>query len=203
MTPLLMNPNASAATTRAMLAIARRVLPELQGWTAPEGPAMITDAAALARAAALVAGAELPPVSGVIVSAFGDPGRAALAARLDCPVVGIGAEAAREAGRGGRRFAVVTTTPGLRAGIDALMGDYMGCYITPQDPLALMGDAAALDAALLEQIKRAAADGAEAAIIGGGPLGEAADRLSARAPIALIAPIPAAAAALKRRLAPG
>ncbi|KAA8607764.1 Asp/Glu racemase [Salipiger aestuarii] len=198
-----MNPNSSAATTRAMLAIARRILPELMGWTAPEGPEMITDADALARAAVRVGGADLPPVAGIIVSAFGDPGRAALAARLTCPVVGIGAEAARAAGQGGRRFAVVTTTPGLRAGIDALMGeagDYMGCYITPGDPRALMGDARALDAALLAQIRRAAAAGAKAAIIGGGPLGEAADRLADRSPIALVAPIPTAAAALKARL---
>lgn len=201
MRPLLMNPNSNVATTRAMLGIARRILPDLDGWTAPEGPGMITDAAALSHAATLVAGADLPAVSGIIVSAFGDPGRAGLAARLDCPVVGIGAEAARVAGQGGRSFAVVTTTPGLRAGIDALMGDYMGCYVTPGDPLALMGDAAALDAALLAQIRRAAADGAQAAIIGGGPLGEAADRLADQSPIALIAPIPAAAAALKAQLA--
>ncbi|WP_223870778.1 aspartate/glutamate racemase family protein [Salipiger aestuarii] len=56
MRPLLMNPNSSAATTRAMLAIARRILPELMGWTAPEGPEMITDADALARAAVRVGG---------------------------------------------------------------------------------------------------------------------------------------------------
>lgn len=207
MTPLLINPNSNAATTLAMLSIARRVLPEMNGWTAPVGPRMILDDAALAQAARVVGDAALPPASGVMVSAFGDPGRAALAARLDCPVVGIGAEAARAAGQGGRRFAVVTTTPGLRNSIDRLMrragGDYLGTYITDGDALALMGLPDALDAALHDGILRAADDGAEAAIIGGGPLGAAADRLMARSPIPLVAPIPEAAAALGRLMARG
>ena len=203
---LLMNPNSNAATTRAMVAIAGRVLPDVQGWTAPSGPQMIVTGPALATAADLVAQAALPVVRGVIVSAFGDPGRAALAGRLDCPVVGIGAAAAAEAGAGGRRFAVVTTTPGLEAAIDGLMraeggaGRYVGCHFATGDAQALMGDPDQLDAALLEAIGRAAGAGAEVAIIGGGPLGEAADRLAGRAPLPLVAPILAAASALRARL---
>ncbi|MDO6585076.1 aspartate/glutamate racemase family protein [Salipiger sp. 1_MG-2023] len=196
MTLYLMNPNSNAGTTQAMLGIARRVLPQLVGWTAPSGPGMIIDAPALERAGALVAAADLPGARGVIVSAFGDPGRGALAARLDCPVVGIGQAAAAAAGQGGRRFAVVTTTPGLKTQIDALMGDYVGCFLTQGDPLALMQDAGALDAALLDGIAAAARAGAQAAIIGGGPLGEAAERLAAHSPIPLVAPIRAAVEAL-------
>ncbi|WP_323772224.1 aspartate/glutamate racemase family protein [Antarctobacter sp.] len=201
MSVLLVNPNANTATTEAMLNIARQILPEIIGWTAPTGPQMIIDAAALEAAGRQVAEAQLPRVAGVIVSAFGDPGRAALAARLPCPVIGIGAASARVAA--GRRFAVATTTPGLAEAIDHMMtplGDYLGCYLSPDDPLALMAQPAQLDAALGAAILRAADEGAEVVIIGGGPLGEAAERLSATCPVPLISPIRAACAEMRDTL---
>ena len=200
---ILMNPNSNAATTQAMVAIARQILPGVEGWTAPRGPGMIVTEKALAAAAEEVASADLGDAAGVIVSAFGDPGMSALAARLDCPVVGIGACAAAEAGAGGRSFAVVTTTPGLEQSVNRLMrahagaGRYLGCFLTEGDPLRLMEDAGMLDRALLEGIGRAAGQGSAVAIIGGGPLGEAAERLADRSPIPLIAPIRAAARALR------
>ncbi|MGO4852926.1 aspartate/glutamate racemase family protein [Phaeovulum sp. W22_SRMD_FR3] len=196
---LLMNPNSSAATTETMVAIARRFLPDVTGWTAPSGPELLISMAYLTEAAALVAQADLPPaLRGVIVSAFGDPGRAALAARLNLPVVGIGQAAALAAAAGGRRYAVATHTPGLVTGIDALMrsyaaAGYLGTFLAEGDPLALSKDPQRLDAALLCAMMRAHDAGAEAVIIGGGPLGEAAERLRPLAPCALIAPIPEAA----------
>lgn len=144
------------------------------------------------------------------MSAFGDPGRDALAARLSCPVVGIGAAAAREAHDLARAqngaFAVATTTPELGPRIDRLMTRgtntqaYLGCFFAQGEPLALMADAKALDAALLEAVTRAARAGAAAVIIGGGPLGEAAERLAAHAPVPLISPIRAAAAQIAAML---
>ncbi|ASP20232.1 Asp/Glu racemase [Antarctobacter heliothermus] len=204
MTPLLMNPNANVATTEAMVQIACQILPDITGWTAPKGPQMIVDEAALTAAGQQVAEAQLPRVAGIIVSAFGDPGRAALAARMVCPVIGIGAASARAAG--GRCFAVATTTPNLSVPIDALMtpvGGYLGCYLTQDDPLALMAHPARLDAALAGAVARAAEDGAEVIIIGGGPLGEAAERLSASSPVPLISPIRAACAELRDALLSG
>lgn len=196
---LLMNPNSSAATTAAMVAIARRTLPGVVGWTAPGGPPLLSTMDYLNAAAERVAQAELPAdLEGVIVSAFGDPGRAALAARLAVPVVGIGQAAALAAAAGGRRFAVATHTPGLRAGIDALMRSYapegfLGTFLTEGDPEALAADPPRLDQALLGAMQRAHDAGADAVIIGGGPLGEAAERLRPVAPCTLIAPIPEAA----------
>jgi Asp/Glu/hydantoin racemase len=203
--PLLMNPNGNATTTEAMLRIARRTLPELTGWTAPGGPPLITDMGLLAAAGAAVAAATIAPdCPGVIVSAFGDPGAEALRARLAVPVVGIGQTAAEVASVEGRSFAVATHTPGLTAGIDLLMrryggAAYRGCWLAEGDP-AGFDDPAVLDAAMLDAVERAWGAGAEAVIIGGGPLGEVALRIAPDAPCPLIQPIPEAAARLRSLL---
>lgn len=195
---LLMNPNANTATTEAMCAIAARVLPQPPvSWTAPDGPRLLTTPEVLDLAATSVERATLPDdLDAVIVSAFGDPGAAALAQRLAIPVIGIGAASARACTR---PFAVATTTPALATRIDALMTaqnpeqPYLGCFLTNEDPDALMADTKALDAALIGAIRHAATAGAEQVIIGGGPLGEAALRLSTASPVPLIHPILAAA----------
>jgi Asp/Glu/hydantoin racemase len=183
-----------------MVVIAKRILPEVTGWTAPHGPALLTTMDYLTAAATLVAKATVPDtIDGVIVSAFGDPGRAELSARLDIPVVGIGECAARAAAKGGRAYAVVTHTPALITGIDALMrasapsDSYLGTFLAKGDPVALSTNPAQLDAALLAATQRAQAAGARAVIIGGGPLGEAAERLRPQASCDLISPIVAAA----------
>ncbi|EAQ05316.1 aspartate/glutamate racemase family protein [Yoonia vestfoldensis] len=200
-----MNPNSNRATTREMAAIASTILPDVQGWTAPDGPGLLTSMTLLDAAAAHVAAAEIPDaVGGIIVCAFGDPGRAALAARLDIPVIGIGESAAIAAASGGRRYAVVTHTPGLVSGIDMLMrtaapsGAYLGTFLTDGDPVILSADEDALDAALLAATHRAHSAGAQAVIIGGGPLGQSAERLRPLAPCDLIAPIPEAARRMLR-----
>jgi allantoin racemase len=198
---LLMNPNSNARVTAAMCAIAARALPAAPvGWTAPRGPQLIVTPKALRLAAQEVATADLPLwPDAIIVSAFGDPGADRLALRAPCPVLGIGAAAARTASRAGTTFAVATTTPSLSPLIDTLMrrhaggGRYLGCYCSQDEPAALMSDQTALDAALLGCIEKAHADGAEHVIIGGGPLGEAAERLRDKSPATLINPILCAA----------
>jgi Asp/Glu/hydantoin racemase len=199
-----MNPNSSAETTWRMVTNARRFLPAVDGWTAPRGPALLSDPAKLAASAQLVAQAKIPAdVNGVIISAFGDPGKAALGARLAIPVVGIGESAAMAAAQGGRAYAVVTHTPQLVASINALMrsaaphGTFLGTFLTQGDPVDLSQDEARLDAGLSEAAYRAHAAGADAVIIGGGPLGDAAERLRDTLPCTLIAPIPEAAKRLR------
>lgn len=194
---LLMNPNANRATTEMMCRIAAQTLgfaPE--PWTARHGPDLITTPDALDLAAVGIEQADIPPGSdAVMVSAFGDPGATQLASRIDIPVVGIGAAAARFCTG---PFAVATTTPDLAPRIDRLMlqhaGEhrYLGCFLSDTDPKSLMADARALDEALLVAVGRAASAGAEQVIIGGGPLGEAADRLSTQSPVPLVNPIRAA-----------
>ena len=199
---LLANPNANPATTAAMCAIAAPWLPGVQGWTAPTGPQVIVTPEQLDRAADGIAALQLPAgCCGVIVAAFGDPGATLLAGRLSVPVIGIGAAAARAAAQGGRAFAVATTTPALRERIDALMQEqpgYLGCHMT--DGPNVMNDPDALDRALLDAVMRAAAAGAQAVIIGGGPLAQAAVRLAPLSPVPLIQPVPEAARAMARLL---
>lgn len=196
---LLMNPNASRETTEAMVAIARRETADVTGWTAISGPPLIASEEALDGAARLVAEAEIPVgIDGVIVAAFGDPGRDDLARKLKLPVVGIGQAACLAAARGGRRFAVATHTPLLVSRIDALMrssapcGAFLGTFLARGDPLELGRDPDALDGALETAIRQAVDAGAEAVIIGGGPLAEAARRLSGKVACDLVEPIPEA-----------
>ena len=209
MTVILLNPNTSVETTDRMCRLAARVMPERPvGWSAPTGPDVIVTAAALDRAAQLVAAAQVPPTArAAIVAAFGDPGLIALQNRLSIPVIGIGAASARAASATGMDFAVVTTTPDLAPQIDALMrtaGDpsrYVGSYFTLGDPVAVMAETGTLDAALLAAIDVACDAGARCVIIGGGPLGEAAERLRDRSPLPLFNPVLCAAREAAMQLA--
>ncbi|MFX4392994.1 aspartate/glutamate racemase family protein, partial [Acinetobacter baumannii] len=67
-----------------------------------------------------IAQAHANDCDGIIVAAFGDPGLRAVRATLAVPSVGIGESAMLDAARNGRRFGVATTTPLLKAAIDAL-----------------------------------------------------------------------------------
>jgi allantoin racemase len=207
----LINPNTSTATTAMMLARAREVAPaslSIEGLTAEFGPLMITEPEALAAAADAVV--QLMPRltgDGVIVAAFGDPGADRLASRLSVPVVGIGEAAIRTAGRGGRRFAIVTTTPGLASSIRAHAGKLgfadglASLRITTENPAALVTDPPRLEAALRVLVRQCAEqDGAEAIIIGGGPLADAARALAAGSAVEIIEPVAAAVAAMAHAL---
>lgn len=202
---LLINPNSNGATTTMMVAIARSAAADgfdVVGATATRAPTMIVSADALEAAApeveeiARVHGGEC---DGMIVSAFGDPGLAGIKAAMKLPAVGIGESAMLEAAENGRRFGVATTTPLLKAKIDALpdtlglRARYTGIRFADGDPQELMRDPAQLRAALAGAVEACIAqDGAEAVIIGGGPLGEAARELQPMFSVPVIAPIPSA-----------
>jgi Asp/Glu/hydantoin racemase len=209
----LVNPNTSTATTATMVRIAQDAAgPEVkvEGFTAAFGASLITGPEALARAKEAVV-ALAPQVSrarAVIVAAFGDPGLRALRARLLMPVTGLAEAGMREAAQGGRPFAVVTTTPDLVDDIAetaALHGHaaFMGTWTTPGDPVTLTANADALRHALAEACTRAVRAGAEAIVIGGGPLAEAARSLASAVPVALIEPLPAAVRLSLARLQEG
>lgn len=202
---LLINPNSSQATSSMMLAIAERAVTgslAVAVATARRNPQMIVTPQQLTAAADEVieiGAAHGDGCLGIIVSAFGDPGLAALKARVDIPVVGICEASMIEAARNGRTFGVATTTPELIEAIDeraldlGLAGQYTGIRCTQGDPLALAGDELRLREALGEAVRQCIElDGAEAVIIGGGPLGQAAEQLQPHFATPIIAPIPCA-----------
>ncbi|SHM69485.1 aspartate/glutamate racemase family protein [Roseibium suaedae] len=208
---VLINPNTNRSTTSRMVQIAQEAAGELsdgpgglaiEGATVSSGVPLITNEPALNAAAdaVLELGMSLmPDAAGVIVSAFGDPGLDALRRRLSIPVAGIAESSFREAAEGARRFAVVTTTPDLKAAITArVIGEgfgaqFAGVWLTPGDPARLMAQEEALLEALLRGIEDAVRqDAVEAVIIGGGPLAAAARVLAPKSPVPLIEPIPAA-----------
>jgi Asp/Glu/hydantoin racemase len=211
---LLINPNSSVATTAMMVAIARSAAMdgvEIDGATATRAPAMIVTPDALAAAAREVeeiAQAHQHACDGIIVAAFGDPGLTGIKAAIKLPAVGIGESSMLAAAENGRRFGVATTTPLLAAKIDALpdtlglRSRYTGTRFAEGDPQDLMRDPARLRAALAGAVEACIAqDGAEAVIIGGGPLGEAARELQPMFTVPVIAPIPSAVVRIIRLIA--
>ena len=195
MTPhiLLINPNSSVATSDMMQAIAQRAAAgrlDVKVVTADRSPTMIVTPEALTASAAQVV--ELGTAHGrdcvgIIVSAFGDPGLAELRRKVNVPVVGICEASMIEASQGGRRFAIATSTPELVEAIDQRAHDlglghiYAGVRCTAGDPLALAADADLLAEALAGAVRECIElDSAEAVLIGGGPLGQAAAQLRTR-----------------------
>ncbi|WP_211452220.1 aspartate/glutamate racemase family protein [Collimonas antrihumi] len=219
---LLINPNTSVLTTQMMVDIARACLadwpgrvPAIHGLTMPHGVPMIIEEADLQAAAQAVGELAFTQtelvaddVCGVIVAAFGDPGVTALRQRLAVPVVGIGEAAMREAAQHGRRFGIATTTPSMAASIVAnvrrhgLEAAFSGARFTSGDPQAFARQPAALEAALADAVGACIdIDRAQAVVIGGGPLGQAAQALSKRFDIPVIGPVPAACRSLLHMLA--
>ncbi|MFM0597455.1 aspartate/glutamate racemase family protein [Paraburkholderia dilworthii] len=202
---LLLNPNTSTETTAMMVAIARSCVPSgytVSGETAARGVPMILDAEHLHAAGGEVVESwarHVGKVSGIVISAFGDPGIDLLRGLTDVPIVGICESSILEAARGGRRFGIATVTPDLVKPIDAsvdalgLSGVYTGIRLTSEDPQELASDPLRLEEALADAVVACIEqDGAEAVVIGGGPLGQAAIGLAHRFRVPVIAPIPAA-----------
>lgn len=202
---LIINPNTSQATTAMMTEIARLNLPadvEVIGRTARRSVPMILEEDQLLAAGAEVVemGRDMPDgCIGAVVSAFGDPGIAELRAVADRPVAGICEASYLRASSGRRRFGVATVTPGLvrllnKKAVDLGLDDlFTGIQLTDGDPLALAADPGRLADELGLAVERCLTiDGAETAIIGGGPLGGAAAILSKRFGAAVIEPIPTA-----------
>ncbi|TDX76616.1 Asp/Glu/hydantoin racemase [Rathayibacter sp. PhB151] len=209
-TVVVVNPNTSVATTRLLVAVARDAVRgedvRIVGETVAQGPSIITTPAALSAAAAHVVAAARRAVllhapDAIVVAAFGDPGAADAAEATGLPVVGIGAAAVRAASAGGRRFAIATTTGRLEQVLRALVADagaldaYAGCFLTAS-PAEELEDPDRLHGELHAAVLLAQAAGAEAVIIGGGPLSAAAERLAAEfaGVLPIVEPIRAAVA---------
>lgn len=200
----LVNPNAGTVATGRMVAAAREAAPAwlaIDGYTTAASPSLIVDeagAAAAEQAVVAAAGRDYGTEDGIILSAYIDPGIERIRALLGVPVVGIGEASMRAAAAVGR-FAVVMTTPGLvgivrrYAGHLGLADRLVAVPSTTDEPHALMADPERVVAALDRLIRQAVRDhGAEAVVVGGGPLADAARTLAPSSPVPLIQPVPAA-----------
>jgi allantoin racemase len=187
---LLINPNTNAATTEAMLAIARAAAPagvEIEGITARFGADLIEVEETLETASHAVA---------------------EILAPKELNVVGIAEAGMHAAAQGGRRFSIVTTTSGLADPIKRLVSRYglekqfASLRFTEGPAAALMGDPEALADALKKAASEARdLDGAEAVVIGGGPLARAARRLAVELALPIIEPVPEAIKLVTQRIA--
>ncbi len=214
---LLINPNTNATTTQMMVDIAQACFPPgftVTGITAQTGVPMIVNEAEMRDAVLevernwLQANAE-KAWDGVIISAFGDPGMVRVRATAKVPVVGICESSLLDGAAGGRRFGVATVTPALAELIQAdinrlqLAPLYTGIRLTEDEPRALAADPAKLLQTLTDAARLCLeVDGAEAVVIGGGPLGQAAIEIQQQLEAPIIAPIPSAVSRLLNALQP-
>ena len=202
---LLINPNTSQQTTSMMHRLASAGLPDgnvIIPLTAPRGEAMIVNETQLKASVEIVVEmgrANAADVDAIIVSAFGDPGVELLRDSVNIPVLGICEASMIEAAAGKRRFGIATVTPDLarafsRKASSLQLGDlFVGTRLTEGDPVELSSDAGRLRAALLDAARDCfEIDRAEAVIVGGGPLSDAAVYLAGKFHMPIIAPISAA-----------
>ena len=217
---LLINPNSNAEATRSMAELARAEaegVAEVEERSNEGAPPLLTTpedmrAAVPGVVEAGVEAARDERVAAIIVAAFSDPGLEELRAEVDVPVFGIGEEVFHEAAQGGRPFGIVTVTPdeglieSFRAKATSLGYEpqYRGVRVTPGDPTELVRSSDALDEALAEAVRQSIEeDGAEAVIMGGGPLSASAVRLQPRFDVPLVVAVSAAARAAVASLQEG
>ena len=216
---LLINPNTNVQTTAMMVQLVQQQLPSswrVHGVTAAHGVSMITNAQELQTAGVQVqacwADAQShtsPRWDGVILACYADPEIEWLRTATGIPTVGIGEASMLAASAGQRRFGIATTTPDLdpamleqvhALGLQAL---YTGARYTSGNPMQLFAQADALHQQLLSAVVQCAqSDGAQAVVIGGGPLGQAAQALASQTDTPLIAPLTAAAQWMQQALNP-
>ncbi len=204
----IINPNTSEKTTQMMVRIAQDFLPNQSGWeiegvTAASGPPMIIDESALKESSVQVVQSLMElrarrngPPDALIIGAIGDPGLEEVRQLSDIPAFGLAESAILEAAKEGRTFGIATTTPGLVAAMEqrvvalGLDHQFTGIRLTTGDPQTLAADPELLSARLRDSVERCLEDDhAEAVIIGGGPLSEAAKTLQPFYVFPIIAPI--------------
>lgn len=217
---VLINPNSNAEATRSMADLARAEtagVAEVVERSNESAPPLLTTPEDMDNAVSGVVeigveAARNADVAAIIVSAFSDPGLAELRAEVDIPVFGIGEEVFHAAARDERPFGIVTVTPdeglvrSFRERAESLgYGDlYRGVQVTPGDPNELVQSPDDLDAALAEAVEASVErDGAEAVIMGGGPLSASAVRLQPQFDVPLVVAVSAAARAAAKAIQEG
>lgn len=214
---VLINPNSNAKATKSMADLARaesKGVALIEERSNESAPPLLTTPKDMQNAVSGVVkigveAAKDKRVSAIIVSAFSDPGLEELRSAVNIPVFGIGEEVFHEAAQNGRAFGIVTVTPDedlIRSFQEkaASLGyekQYRGVRVTPGDPLELVKSPEKLDAALAQAVKASIKeDGAQAVIMGGGPLSDSAIRLQPQFKVPLVVAVSAAARAAVKEI---
>ena len=127
---VIINPNATASMTDAMVETARKSVPgvDVVGWTSTKGPPAIQGEqdgqAAVPPLLELVKEADEAGAKAIIIGCFDDTGLDAARALASCPVIGIGQAAYHLASLYGARFSVVTTLDVSVPVLTANIGNY-------------------------------------------------------------------------------
>ena len=211
---LLINPNTSTRSTEMMLTVARPLLPPgvtIRGVSASTGEAMILNETALAVGEQEVVRMGVTDVEGIdaiVVAAFGNPGADKLRAMLPIPSSG----SARPPFRTRRPGDGASASPPPRHSlcvpsklaliVFGLAATFTGVRVPGGDPLAFAANPADQDEALaMAATQCIELDGAEAVVIGGGPLSDTAARLRQRFQNEIVEPVPAAMRYILKALA--
>lgn len=197
----LINPNSSVATSEMMGRLAQACLPvgfNLQVVTAEKTPEMLVTENDITLARQEVERLSLAlaqSVDAIVIGAFGDPGLSQLRQSIPVPTIGIGEASLLAASQGQRPFAVVTVTPALKASITGYIDSLeltslcRGVFMTEDDADRLMDCLPRQEQQLYEAALIAIEQGAQAIVIGGGPLAPVAERLKARLSVPVISPL--------------
>ena len=193
---LIVNPNTSQATNTRIRSVAApmvREFDELEVLSAPSGIELIetVDQSIETESAVLsVVDERHAEVDAIIIAAFSDPALKEARQAASCPVFGICESAMKTAARMVERFAIVTLGAALRSAIEAnaaaygFAGHLTGVHILPWTVTTVSADPPTFRRAFAEACTRAVAeDGAEAVIIGGGPLSGIADAIAEELPV--------------------
>ncbi|MFL4471841.1 aspartate/glutamate racemase family protein [Tateyamaria armeniaca] len=209
MTIIIINPNSTTSMTEAMLAQARRSVPELnfEGWTSAEGPPAIQGPAdgeaARIPLLKMVERASSQGAEGIIIGCFDDTALEEAIAIAACPVIGIGRASYHYAAMRNWRFSVVTTlsvsTPIIRHNIEQQgLGHLMSGVRASEVPvLELETNSSQAGRIVAEEAFRAERDdGVSAIILGCAGMIEVVDTVRKKLSITVIDPIECAAACM-------
>ena len=208
---LVLNPNATASITALIDAQAREaagagttVLSDQPHWGASSiETAVDSHVATLAMLELL---GTVPPHDGVLVSAFSDPGIAALREVIDVPVVGIGEAGIVEAASHGS-FAILTVARSSVGLVDRMVADNgledacVGVHAAPVSVLDAASPERVRDAMVAAAHEVVAATRPSSICVGGGPLGVHAAAVAAAVGLPVVNAVHAGVRALQRRVA--
>ena len=189
---LLINPNTSQIITDLLAAEAQDLAGpdvEIDAVTAPFGSAALESPAQLVVAGRAVVEAIVSrdKYDAVIIGALGDPGYERARKIIPAPVYGIGRSGIAAAGRGGRKYAIVTIGSRMRSYVKDMAlalgsaNSLVEIRFLSGGVLDIARDPRAYTDAVVEAVNDCARNrGAQAVLLGGAPFAGAARRLSDR-----------------------